>query len=63
MQKTDKMVDVHVVQFIDGYGRRCDHAATSGLVLEVPQTQFIARVGGHSSAHSDGHVFCRVWRR
>ena len=43
------------VQFIDGYGRRCDHAATSDLVLEVPQTQFIARVGGHSSAHSDGY--------
>ena len=37
-----------LAQFIDGYGRRCDHAATSGLLLEVPQTQFIARVRGHS---------------
>ena len=44
-----KVVDVPVVQFIDGCGRRCDHAATSGLLLEVPQTQFIARVRGHSS--------------
>ena len=48
------------MQFIDGYGRRCDHAATSGLVLEVPQTQFIARVGRHCSAHRDGHVFLRL---
>ena len=37
------------VQFINGYGRRCDHAPTSSLSLEVPQTQFIARVRGHSS--------------
>ena len=37
-------------RFIDGYGRRCDHAATSGLAtVKVPQTQFIAGVGGHSS--------------
>ena len=40
------------VQF-DGYGRRCDHAATSGLLLEVPQTQFIARVRGHSSCTTE----------
>ena len=26
----------------------CDHAATSGLVLEVPQILFIAGAGGHS---------------
>ena len=44
------------VQFIDDYGRRCDHAATSGLLLEVPQTQFIARVRGHSSRHRDGYA-------
>ena len=25
-----------------------------GLLLEVPQTPFIARVGGQSSAHRDG---------
>ena len=25
-----------------------------GLLLEMPQTQFIARVGGHSNAHRDG---------
>ena len=41
------------MQFIDGYGRRCDHAATSGLTLEVPQTQFIARVRGHSSCTTE----------
>ena len=42
-----------LLQFIDGYGRRCDHAATSGLLLEVPQTQFIARVRGHSSCTTE----------
>ena len=42
-----------LVQFIDSYGRRCDHAATAGLLLEVPQTQFIARVRGPSSMHRD----------
>ena len=41
------------VQFIDGCGRRCDHATTSGLLLEVPQTQFIARVRGHSSCATE----------
>ena len=30
LQYLDKVVDVFFVQFIDGYGRRCDHAATSG---------------------------------
>ena len=33
-----------------------------GLLLEVPQTPFIARVGRHSSAHRDGGLFW-VWRR
>ena len=42
------------VQFNRRYGRRCDHAATSGLSLEVPQTQFIARAGGHSSCRDSG---------
>ena len=42
-----------------GCGRRCDHAATLGLATEkVPQTQFIAGVGGHSSAHRDGYALC-----
>ena len=41
-------------QFIDGYGRPCAYAATSGLSLEVPQTQFIARAGGHSSYRDSG---------
>ena len=41
------------VQFIDGCGRRCDHAATSGLSLEAHQTQFIARVRGHSSCTTE----------
>ena len=51
------------VQFIDRCGRRCDHAATLGLLLEVPQTQFIARVGRHSSAHRDGGLSAMVWWR
>ena len=41
------------VQFIDGYGRRCDHAATSGLLLEVPSDSVIARVRGHSSCTTE----------
>ena len=35
-------------------GRPCAYAATSGLSLEVPQTQFIARAGGHSSYRDSG---------
>ena len=67
LQCFDKVNDVPVVQFIDGCGRPCDHAATSGLAtVKVPQTQFIAGVGGHSSSQRDGyafrHVFSRVWR-
>ena len=42
------------MQFIDGYGRPCDPAVTLGLPLEVPQTQFIARVDGHSSCRDRG---------
>ena len=49
LQYSDKMVDVPGYAVLDGYGRRCDHAVTMGLVLEVPQTQFIARVCGPSS--------------
>ena len=45
---TDAVVDV-LAQFIDGCGRPCDHAATFFATLEVPQLQFIAGVGGHSS--------------
>ena len=33
---------------IDTFWTSCDHAATSALVLEVPQFLFIARAGGHS---------------
>ena len=33
---------------IDKFWTSCDHAATSALVLEVPQFLFIARAGGHS---------------
>ena len=36
------------------YGSPCDHAATVCPAHEVPQTQFIAGVGGHSCAHKDG---------
>ena len=32
-------------QFIDGYGRPCTYAVTSGLSLEVPQTQWGLRPG------------------
>ena len=45
-----RVVDAPVVQvvvvpqvlFIDGYGRPCEHAATFGLAMKVPQIQFIA---------------------
>ena len=36
-----------LAQFIDKLWTSCDHAATSGLVLEVPRILFIARAGGH----------------
>ena len=40
-----------LAQFIDGYGRPYDHAATLGLAtVEAPHIQFIARVSGHSSS-------------
>ena len=39
--------------FNDGYGRSCDHAATSGLSLEMPQTRFISRVRGHYSCTTE----------
>ena len=42
----DRLSEVPQVQFC-GCGRPCDHAATSGLVLEVPLILFIARAGGH----------------
>ena len=66
LQFSDKLVDVPVVQVVVvpqvhffGYGRRCDHSATSCLeTVKVPQTQFIAGVGGHSSSHRDGYAFC-----
>ena len=44
-----------LVQFIDGFGRPCASAVTFGLLLEVPQSQSIARACGHSS--------CRDWVR
>ena len=50
------------MQFIDGYGRPCNPAATLGLPLEVPQTQFIASAGGHSSCRDRG-LSARAWRR
>ena len=50
------VVDVLLAQFIDGYGRPCDHAATLGVAtVEVPQIQFIARVSGHSSSQQRGY--------
>ena len=51
------------VQFIDGNGRPCDHAATSGLSLEVPQTQFVARVRGHSSCTTETGTMLSARRR
>ena len=42
------MVD-DMVQFIDSYGRPCYHAETV-VTVEVPQFQFIAGAGGHSSS-------------
>ena len=35
-----------VSQFIDSFGRPCDHAETVATV-EVPHVQFIAGAGGH----------------
>ena len=43
-----------LVQFIDGCGCPCVFAATVGLLLEVPQTQFIAGAGGLSSFRDGG---------
>ena len=50
------------MQFIDGYGRPCAYAATLGLLLEVLQTQFIARAGGHSSCRDRGFSAMVWWR-
>ena len=44
------------MQFIDGCGRPCAYAVTLGLLLEVLQTQFIARACGHSSYRDSGFV-------
>ena len=45
-----------LAQFIDGYGRPCDHAVTLCVAtVEVPQIQFIAGVSGHYSCNRDGY--------
>ena len=43
-------VEVPQSQFPHGCGRPCDPAATLGCDSQVPQTQFIAGVCGHSSS-------------
>ena len=45
-----------LVQFIDGCGCPCAYAVTLGLLLEVPQTQFIAGAVGHSSYRDSGFL-------
>ena len=50
------------MQFIDGCGRPYAYAVTLGLLLEVPQTQFIARVRGHSSCTAETGDFLLGWR-
>ena len=45
-----------LVQFIDGCGCPCACAVTVGLLLEVPQTQFIAGAGGLSSFRDSGFL-------
>ena len=49
-----------LVQFIDGCGCPCVFAATVGLLLEVPQTQFIA--GGGLSSFRDVGFYEGWWR-
>ena len=50
-----QVVVVPQVQFIDGHGRRRDHAVTWGSrTVETPQIQFIAGVTGHPSSHETG---------
>ena len=39
---------ISLLAVIDTFWTSCVHAATSALVLEVPQFQIIARAGGHS---------------
>ena len=43
-------VEALQLQFLHGYVRPCDPAETLGCVSQVPQTQFIAGVCGHSSS-------------
>ena len=52
-----------LAQFIDKIWTSCDHAPTSGLWLEVPQTQFIARVRGHSSCTTETVTMLSARRR
>ena len=62
LQYLDKVVDVFFVQSIDGYGRPCDHAATSGLV-EGASDSVHRQSQWTFQFHRDGYAFSRVWRR
>ena len=51
MQYLDKVFDVFFVQFIDGVDVPVImQRQVVSRTVEVPQIQFIARVGGHSSS-------------
>ena len=64
------MVD-DMAQFIDSYGRPCDHAETVATV-EAHHFQFIAGAGGHFSFATEGRhggsvegcvlQFCSIFR-
>ena len=49
-----KTVEVPQLQNLTGGRCPCCAGRRLGLLLEVPQTQFIARIGRHSSVHRDG---------
>ena len=71
VQPFDKVVDVFVVQvpqFIDGLDVAVMMQRRGVLhTVKVPQTQFIARVSGHSSSQQRQvlgfqQLGCRLWR-
>ena len=63
VQKTVEWSMSLFMLLIDGYGRRCDHSTTSGLSLEVPQTQFTVRVREHSSRTTETVAMLSAGRR
>ena len=56
LQYLHKVVDVFFVQLVDGYGRFCDHAATSGPV-EGASDSFHRQSQWTFQFHRDGYAF------